>query len=855
MGRGKNGMRPNSRCHPQRALAAGRSQNRHRTADPSARRTTSPRPTAWSATSSGVIPRRHSSFSIRSTAAGSMPSRYTVTRSSRSSVPAVRMNAATFFKSRLIRHPRRVRELPAGRSRRNLTRTGRRVSRETAFPPPRRVLQYGAPGPNPSPVPASHRGRLCSASSRPPLLACGLLAAPAPAADPPKADKPADPPKAEKADANPDQLGTTQAINLYIAQGWEKAGIKTPAAKAPDSEFLRRCFLDLIGRIATPEEVLDFEQDKAKDKRAKLVKRLLYGVPQLKDGKPVLDKEGKPVAGQYAPRVDGKAAKGADGKELSFDYPAEYAEHWANVWTVLLMSRTTHPKYREQMQAWLWQQYYDNRPYHEMVKDLVTATGSSNRNGAVNFVMSHLGDKVAPANQKELGHFDAVPVTSRVTKLFLGLQTQCTQCHDHPFNKEWLQSDFWGVNAFFRQTTRNVDPTPRNARNNGNMMLQDKIEVGDDAGLNADAMIHFERRNGSPASVRAAFLWDFDAAQKMMALPKRPKDQSDKRLRPGTGGSKSDKTRREQLAEFLVAHDNFAPAAVNRLWGHLFGRGLNKEAGVDDFGSNNEVVHEDLLKRLAADFVRYNYDPKQMLDAICNSDVYQLGHVAAKGNEDAKFDAFFARMPLKAMSPEVLFESLTVATKSDAAGGDKQTRAKLRDDWMSKLVQNFGDDEGNESSFNGTVIQALLMMNGKEINKEITRGGGVVDDAVKKHTKGGAVNVDAVLDDLFLSALNRHATKAELVALKDIQDGTIAASREDKKDEPKTTTPKDTKKPDGKDDPKKDDPKPAPKPTGTKKPEPKPAGTVIAGVGKDDKKFYQDVFWALLNTTEFMLNH
>ncbi len=670
------------------------------------------------------------------------------------------------------------------------------------------------------------------------LLACALLAAPAIAADPPKADKP-EAPKTDKPEVNPDQLGTTQAINFYISAGWEKAGIKTPAAKSTDSEFLRRCFLDLIGRIATADEVLDFEQDKNKDKRAKLVKRLLYGVPQLVDGKPKLDKEGKPVAGPYTPRVDGKVAKGPDGKELSYDYPAEYAEHWANIWTVLLMSRTTHPKYREQMQAWLWQQFYDGRPYHEIVKELVTATGGSNRNGAVNFVMAHLGDKVPAAQQKELGIFDAVPVTSRVTKLFLGLQTQCTQCHDHPFNKEWLQADFWGVNAFFRQTTRSADPTPRTARVNDNMMLQDKIEIGDDSTLNANSMIHFERRNGSPASVRAAFLWDFDAAQKMMALPKRPKDQSDKKLSAGGGGK--GKTRREQLSDFLVAHDNFAPAAVNRLWGHLFGRGLNKDAGVDDFGSNNEVIHEELLKRLAGDFVRYGYDPKQMLDAVCNSDAYQLSHVAIKGNEDTKFDAFFARMPLKAMSPEVLFESLSVATKSDAAGGDKATRAKLRDDWMSKLVSNFGDDEGNESNFNGTVIQALLMMNGKEINREITRTGGVVEEALKKHTKGGAVSVDGVLDDLFLAALNRHPTKAELTALKDIQDGAVAAARDDKKDDPKKPDPK---KPDPKAPPKKPDPKDA-----------KPTGTVIMGVGKDDKKFYQDVFWALLNTTEFMLNH
>src|SRR5438477_11719479 len=68
----------------------------------------------------------------------------------------------------------------------------------------------------------------------------------------------------------------TDAINKYVAEGWKKAGIKKRAPRASDLEFMRRAFIDLIGRIATPEEVLDFEQDQSSTKRAKLVRRLLY---------------------------------------------------------------------------------------------------------------------------------------------------------------------------------------------------------------------------------------------------------------------------------------------------------------------------------------------------------------------------------------------------------------------------------------------------------------------------------------------------------------------------------------------------------------------------------------------------
>lgn len=660
-------------------------------------------------------------------------------------------------------------------------------------------------------------------------LAVVLIATPGPAGDPPKAEKP-DAPKADKPDkpeADLSAMTPTQAINHYIAQGWEKAGIKKPAARATDAEFLRRAFLDLLGRIATLEEVLDFEQDTAANKRQRLVKRLLNGAPVVKNGEQARDKDGKPLFGPYTPKVNGAPVK-ADGKEVvTFDYQDEFADHWANLWTVWLMSRTTHPVYREQMHAWLWDKFYNDRPHDEVVRELLTATGAGNRNGAVNFIVAHLGDMVPQADRTELGYHDAVPITSRVTRLFLGLQTQCTQCHDHPFNKEWVQSDFWGVNAFFRQTRRSATPTPRNPANNAAMMaIQDKIELTDDPKVNPKGIIQYEKRDGTSAAIRPLFLKDYQVAL--------DGGKSAKKL-PAASEGEPAKTRRQALAEYVIGHDNFAKAYVNRVWGHLFGRGLNKEPGVDDFGSNNEVIHPELLDRLAEDFKKYGYDTKRLLESICTSEAYNLSHVANKEYADPKFDAFFARMPLKAMSPEVLFDSLSLATKAEAAVGDKKARQAKRDRWMSRLVANFGDDEGNELTFNGTVVQALLMMNGTELNEEVVRKGGVVEQVMRKNGKSGVVNTAAALDDLFLIALNRHATAAEITALKDVQNGTVAAAR-------------DTAKPDDKKD---DKGKP-----GDKKPDPKkPAGTVVFGTGPNDQRFYQDVFWALLNTTEFMLNH
>ena len=601
----------------------------------------------------------------------------------------------------------------------------------------------------------------------------------------------------------------TVAINELIAAKWKEAEIKKPAAKSTDSEFLRRSFIDLVGRIATSEEVVDFEQDKTADKRAKLVKRLLYTTDY------------KPKAAGAPIKLDGKTV-------LKFDYVDEYTEHWSNIWTVWLLSRSIDERYRAQMRIWLQSELLKETNYKDIVTQILTATGKTNDNGAVNFIAQQLGEMNPPGKRTELGAFDAVPITSRVTRLFLGLQTQCTQCHDHPFNKEWVQSDFWGVNAFFRQLQRTGAPT-RPQANNRMMMALQQLELKENTSVNVEGRVFYERRDGQLKSIKPTFLKDVAQAEKG--------ETSQKSLSDG-----GDKTRRELLAQYVITHDNFAKAYVNRMWGHLFGRGLNKEASIDDFGSHNEVIHPELLNKLAEEFVKYGYNSKLLLEWICNSDAYQLSHVANKEYADPKYDAYFARMPLKALSPEVLFESISVATKADTVKSvDPKKRLESRERWMEKLVQQFGDDEGNEMTFNGTVVQALLMMNGRELNEEVgSKGANAVLKIVEKFSKTGTTNVDGVLDELFLMTLNRRPTADEKVKLKSIQQkGAILKAEAVKEPAPSTTkSPAKTG--------------PAAKPPA--KPTPSTPGIVMPSY-PNDVTFYQDVFWALLNTNEFMLNH
>ena len=182
---------------------------------------------------------------------------------------------------------------------------------------------------------------------------------------------------------------------------------------------------------------------------------------------------------------------------------------------------------------------------------------------------------------------------------------------------------------------------------------------------------------------------------------------------------------------------------------------------------------------------------------ICNSNAYQLSYVANRTNNKPEHEALFSRMILKTMSPEQLFESLMVATNAEAAES-KEDKKKLRDQWMNRLIANFGDDEGNEVNFNGTVVQALLMMNGDDLNTAINRREkGTVAMAISKHNGNPA----GIIRQLYLASLNREPTATEIQ--------TIAAK-------------------------------------------------LPLRPGFHDRDLmapYSDVYWALLNSAEFLLNH
>ena len=436
-----------------------------------------------------------------------------------------------------------------------------------------------------------------------------------------------------------------------------------------------------------------------------------------------------------------------------------------------------------------------------MVRKLLTATGPNKSKNpkdavdpAVNFLLAHVGEKVSGKDDPDLvrtdGHFQMVPVTSRITRLFLGTQVQCAQCHDHPFYNNIKQKDFWGVNAFLRQVNREgTPPDPTMGKN----MMKDypALTLEDDTSVNADGMVYFEKRNG--------------VVQKTGPRSCPARDDVRGGLVDKDGKVLQGVERRKALADYVINHPMFPKAYVNRMWGVFFGKGFVNP--VDDFNDQNQPSNPELLNGLADRVKNYGYDQKELIRWICNSNAYNLSCVANSTNDSPDKDVLFSRMLLKSMSPEQLFESLIVATKAEA-GESKQAKKDAKDKWLDTLIGNFGDDEGNEVNFNGTIVQALLMMNGGDINERHRPG---------RQGHGGPADEGA-----------RHPT------------GQRQAVGDDPRPVPGDAQPR--AEPEGDRDDR------SQVPTWS-------AAKLEAEDRTKPERKYQDLLWALVNSNEFLLNH
>jgi hypothetical protein len=491
--------------------------------------------------------------------------------------------------------------------------------------------------------------------------------------------------------------GSTQValINEQVRQVWSEHQIR-PSELATDGEWCRRVYLDVLGRTPSVEELRRFVDRRDAAKKRKLIDELL----------------------------DSEA------------YTDDYVRNWTTFWTNVLIGRSGGTDqnsliHRAGMQKYLRDSIARNKPYDRMVYELVTATGTTapqadGFNGAVNFLVMKVNDD------------NGAQATAMTAKIFLGLQVQCTQCHNHPFN-DWKQRKFWELNAFFRQT-RAVRRDGNGGRGDAFAELIDSDFAGEGSTPD-EAEIYYELRNGEMEVAYPVFVDGTAIAR---------------------SGRVGEVNRRAELGKLVVNSPMLEKTLVNRMWAHFLGYGFTKP--VDDLGPHNLPSHPALLDQLAAEFRTNSYNLKHLIRWITLSQPYALSSKTNASNqlvddpmlgETPKFSRFYMRQ----MEAETLYESLLVATAARKARGDYAEQEEARGRWMRQFITAFGTDEGGETTtFNGTIPQALMMFNGEFMQRAIAlEPGNLLHDLTNNDWK----SADKV-HYLFEAGLARKATRDEL---------------------------------------------------------------------------------------------
>ena len=457
--------------------------------------------------------------------------------------------------------------------------------------------------------------------------------------------------------------------NFIDGMVWDKLqtmGI-VPSQLAGDSTFLRRAHLDIIGRVPTAAEARAFLTSASPNKRAELIDTLLA----------------RP----------------------------EYADYWANKWVDLLRPNPYRVGIKPTMafDAWIRQAFRENRPYDQFVRGLLTAQGSTWRNGAATLFR----DRRTPDE-----------ITPVVSQLFLGIRLECAKCHHHPF-EVWSQEDFYSLAAYFARVTHKGEG------------ISPPISGGEEIVFVADS--------GSVAHPITG-----------KVLEARPLFGAARPVAPGEDP-------REVVADWIISNENpyFARVAVNRVWAELMGRGMVEP--VDDLRATNPPSNPALLDALAADFRAQGYDLKKLIRRIMSSDAYALSSIPNDRNvADTRNYSRHYRSRLRA---EVLLDAVSDITgvSEDFDGMPDGTRSI--EIWTHRVgslfLDAFGRPDANqdppyERAADSTIVQALHMMNAPGLYKKVS------------HDTGRAAKLAAsdkppqeLVDELYLTVYSRFPTDEE----------------------------------------------------------------------------------------------
>lgn len=439
----------------------------------------------------------------------------------------------------------------------------------------------------------------------------------------------------------PDASQMAKRIDELILAKIHAAGSE-PAPVAGDSEFLRRAALDLTGVIPRVSRTRAFLKDPS---REALIEELLA-----------------------SPR---------------------HATHLAVTWrNILLTDGNAGIANAGSLEFWLRDRFVENLRYDRLVDEFLVATGEANSGPAVFYTLHERSPEKLAAS---------------TARIFLGLQLECAQCHDHPAD-HWSQKDFWGYAAFFARLK------PAGETMAMNSTLTD-LPTGEVTIPDSNETVPPKYPDGPLAN---------------------PKD----------GG-----TRRSQLAIWMASRDNpyLARAAVNRIWAQLLGRGLVEP--VDDIGSHNAASHPELLNELAEYFVASGFDMKAVYHAIALSKTYQR---TSRGETDLPPE-LFAQAAVRKLTPEQVYDSIqrarhAVATDDNAMRGSRQI-----------FLARMRSLSPSQTNYDAGIPQALTLLNGGEM----TAASNAETSSLLKAIQAPYFTDEERIETLFLASLSRLPTEPQ----------------------------------------------------------------------------------------------
>jgi hypothetical protein len=497
-------------------------------------------------------------------------------------------------------------------------------------------------------------------------------------------------------------------VNAELA----KVGVK-PAAKTTDEQFMRRVYIDLTGKLPMPADITEFVADKSPDKRAKLIDKLL-------------DSD-------------------------------EYAKHWGQYWRTVITTRATLDFFVTpvipQFERWMTAQLKANKSWAAITRDQLTASGKvmyaeSDKNPQAFFLLSRRGaDSVTE-------------MAAETSRIFLGIQIQCAQCHDHP-SDVWKRQQFHEFAAYF-------------GRYRGSFPIrEEKKFVGVQLASRPGEHRMPDRDDPKMGTAMNPKFLDGKAPADADPVPSTrgpigpagfPKGGFGK---GASSGGMSDAARRKALADQITSKDNpwFAGAFVNRMWGEFMGQAFYTP--IDDMGPQKDAMMPVVLARVAGSFRGNDYDIKQIYRDILNSDTYQ--RQIRPGESGDEHLLFATRNPVR-MNGNALWQTLTSTLGAIGPTGGRFGAAPPMGPFgrfgglETQFKNEFAYDPSTKAEeIEGSISQALILMNNPQINAKIrAEGTNLLARILSSYSED-----DEALRVVYLRTLARRPTDREVTRLRD----------------------------------------------------------------------------------------